>query len=104
MLSTAHHAVWPKRLPHRITVPATSLWDNLATNARRYPDKAALIFFGRVTTYAVLAAQAERVAAWLQAQGVAKGDRVLLNMQNCPQLVSGGALWHLAGQRRGGAG
>jgi fatty-acyl-CoA synthase len=88
MPSTAHHAVWPKRLPHRITVPATSLWDNLATNARRYPDKAALIFFGRVTTYAALAAQAERVAAWLQAQGVAKGDRVLLNMQNCPQLVA----------------
>ena len=88
MPSTAHHAVWPKRLPHHITVPATSLWDNLATNARRYPDKAALIFFGRVVTYAALAAQAERVAAWLQAQGVVKGDRVLLNMQNCPQLVA----------------
>ena len=88
MPSTAHHAVWPKRLPHSITVPATSLWDNLATNARRYPDKAALIFFGRVVTYAALAAQAERVAAWLHAQGVVKGDRVLLNMQNCPQLVA----------------
>eukprot|EP01034_Spumella_vulgaris_P043474 gene43474-53997_t len=28
------------------------------------------------------------VAAWLQAQGVARGDRVLLDMQNCPQLVA----------------
>lgn len=87
MNPSAHHAVWPTRLPKQITVPATSLWDNLAINARRYPDKAALIFFGRVLTYAALAAQAEQVAAWLHAQGVAKGDRVLLNMQNCPQLV-----------------
>jgi fatty-acyl-CoA synthase len=87
MASTAHHAVWPKRLPHRISVPATSLWDNLATNARRYPDKPALVFFGRVLTYAALAAQAEQVAAWLLAHGVSRGDRVLLNMQNCPQLV-----------------
>jgi fatty-acyl-CoA synthase len=88
MPSPAHYAVWPKRLPHHISVPATSLWDNLATNARRYPHKAALVFFGRITTYATLAAQAEQVAAWLHARGVAKGDRVLLNMQNCPQLVA----------------
>jgi fatty-acyl-CoA synthase len=87
MHPSAHHAVWPTRLPKQITIPATSLWDNLAINARRYPNKAALIFFGRVITYAALAAEAEQVADWLQAHGVAKGDRVLLNMQNCPQLV-----------------
>ena len=82
-----HHSVWPKRLPHAITVPATSLWDNLATSARRYPDKAALVFFGRTTSYRELAAAAERLAAKLAALGVQKGDRVLLCMQNCPQLV-----------------
>jgi fatty-acyl-CoA synthase len=32
-------------------------------------------------------AQAEALAGWLQAQGVQKGDRVLLFMQNCPQFV-----------------
>ena len=42
-----HYKFWPRRLPHAITLPATSLWDNLATNARRYPDKAALVFFQR---------------------------------------------------------
>lgn len=40
----SHHKFWPRRLPHSITLPATSLWDNLATNARRYPDKPALVF------------------------------------------------------------
>ena len=82
-----HHRFWPKRLPHAITLPATSLWDNLETSARRYPHKAALIFFGRVFSYAELMEKAERLAACLQGLGVKKGDRVLLNMQNCPQLV-----------------
>ena len=82
-----HHKFWPRRLPHAITLPATSLWDNLATNARRYPDKPALVFFGSTVTYAQLAAGAERVAARLAALGVQRGDRVVLCMQNCPQLV-----------------
>jgi fatty-acyl-CoA synthase len=83
----AHHSVWPKRLPHAILAPATSLWDNLETSARRYPDKAALVFFGQVLTYAEVLQKAERLAACLCGLGVQKGDRVVLNMQNCPQLV-----------------
>ena len=83
----AHHRFWPSRLPHAITPPATSLWDNLETSARRYPHKAALVFFGRVISYAQLLQKAERLAACLQGLGVNSGDRVVLNMQNCPQLV-----------------
>lgn len=82
-----HHKFWPTRLPHAITVPATSLWDNLAINARRYPDKAAIVFFGSILTYAELLQKAERLAACLKGLGVKKGDRVVLCMQNCPQLV-----------------
>ncbi len=82
-----HHRVWPKRLPHALTPPATSLWDNLAISARRYPAKPGLVFFGRVTTYPQLVAQAERLAARLHALGVRRGDRVVLDMQNCPQLI-----------------
>ena len=83
----AHHRFWPKRLPHAITLPATSLWDNLETSARRYPHKAALVFFGRVFSYADVLQKAERLASCLRGLGVKKGDRVLLSMQNCPQLV-----------------
>jgi fatty-acyl-CoA synthase len=82
-----HHAFWPKRLPYSICPPATSLWDNLAISARRYPDKAALIFFGQVLSYRELMQQSERLAARLHGLGVRKGDRVMLDMQNCPQLV-----------------
>ncbi|CAN7438299.1 long-chain fatty acid--CoA ligase [Acidovorax sp. LjRoot129] len=82
-----HHKFWPRRLPKSITLPSTSLWDNLATSARRYPDKAALVFFGRTLSYGQLLQGAERLAAQLVALGVQRGDRVVLCMQNCPQLV-----------------
>jgi len=82
-----HYKFWPQRLPHSITVPATSLWHNLAVNAARYPRKPALVFFGSEISYAEFAAQAERLAGTLHALGVQRGDRVILDMQNCPQLV-----------------
>lgn len=80
-----HHQFWPRRLPHALTVSAASLWDNLATSARRFPGKDAIIFFGRRYPYAEVQRQAERLAARLHAMGVRKGDRVMLDMQNCPQ-------------------
>jgi fatty-acyl-CoA synthase len=83
----AHYRFWPKRLPYRLTPPANSLWQNLAVSALRYPDKAALVFFGRTFSYAEVLQKAERLAACLHGLGVKKGDRVVLCMQNCPQLV-----------------
>ena len=82
-----HHRFWPRRLPHAITPPATSLWFNLQVSAMRYPDKPALVFFDRTTSYRALHDQAERLAAHLHQQGVKAGDRVILLMQNCPQWI-----------------
>ncbi len=82
-----HAAAWPKRLPPTLVIPETTLWFNLEVSARRYPDKAAYVFFGRELSYSELHRQAEALAGWLQAQGVRAGDRVLLFMQNCPQFV-----------------
>ena len=82
-----HAAVWPSRLPRQLVVPETTLWFNLEVSARRYPDKAAYVFFGRTLTFAQLHAQAQALAGWMQARGLARGDRVLLFLQNCPQFV-----------------
>ena len=65
-----HYKFWPRRLPKSITLPSTSLWDNLAISARRYPDKAALVFFGRTLSYRQLMEGAERLAARLASLGV----------------------------------
>ena len=80
-----HHAIWPQRLPRELVLPETSLWFNLEVSATRYPSRAAYRFFGKPLTYADMKRQAEAVAGWLQAHGVAKGDRVIVFLQNCPQ-------------------
>ena len=83
----AHYAFWPKRLPYQLTAPQTSLWMNLHISALRYPQKVALVFMGRTWTYSQLQLEAEKIASALRKMGVQKGDRVVLDMQNCPQLV-----------------
>jgi len=82
-----HHAFWPKRLPYQLTAPQTSLWMNLQISALRYPQKVALVFMGKTWTYSQLQFEAEKIASALRKMGVKKGDRVVLDMQNCPQLV-----------------
>jgi fatty-acyl-CoA synthase len=83
-----HAAAWPARLPHSLVLPDTTLWFNLEVSAQRYPHKAAYVFFGQSLTFLQLHQQAQALAGWLQQQGVAQGDRVLLFMQNCPQFVT----------------
>ncbi|MFZ9678149.1 MAG: long-chain fatty acid--CoA ligase [Quisquiliibacterium sp.] len=84
----AHFAVWPQRVPREIPPVATTLWHNLEVSARRYPDKAALVFFGQPVSYRQLERDALRIAGWLEREAkVAHGDRVLLMMQNSPQFV-----------------
>jgi fatty-acyl-CoA synthase len=82
-----HDAVWPTRLPRELVVPETPLWFNLQVSATRYPDKPAYLFFGQPLSFGQLMQRAEALAGWLQAHGVAQGDRVLVFMQNCPQYV-----------------
>ncbi len=83
-----HERIWPQRLPRKLNVPATSLSFNLEVTARRFPDKAATIFFGREMSFSELQASADSVAGWLQSVGVKAGDRVALFMQNCPQFLA----------------
>ena len=87
MVKSLKESYWPPNVPRHYRAPATPLIDNLFTSARRYPDKAALVFLQRITSYAELLSQVERFAAYLQQLGVKRGDRVVLMMQNAPQLV-----------------
>ncbi len=85
---TRHYAHWPKGLAHRLTVPQTSVYVNLDVSAQRYPDKTALIFYGRELSYAQTKKEVDALAGFLQQRcGVRRGDRVLLFMQNSPQFV-----------------
>ncbi|MDB5842015.1 MAG: long-chain fatty acid--CoA ligase [Herminiimonas sp.] len=87
-MNTTHYKHWPDGLPYTLTAPETSVYLNLEISARRYPGKTALIFYDFTMTYAQLHAEVEALAGTLQhVFGVRRGDRVLLDMQNCPQFV-----------------
>jgi fatty-acyl-CoA synthase len=81
---------WPDGLSRHLSLPHTSLYDNLDASATRYPQKTAIHFYGRALTYLQLRKEVEALAGFLQLQcGVARGDRVALYMQNSPQYVIG---------------
>lgn len=82
-----HRASWPPGVPHALDLPDRSLFGNLAATAARHPERPALIYHGTRISYADLLARVEALAGWLQQAGVARGDRVLLVMQNSPQFV-----------------
>ena len=87
-MSDRHLAFWPKGVPRTLDIPERSVAGNLLATAARVPDKAALIYHGATLTFADLAAEVDRMAGWLRhGAGLAKGDRVLLYMQNSPQFV-----------------
>lgn len=83
-----HYRYWPKGVPYELTLPQTPLDDNLEVSARRYPEKRALAYYGTGLTYRRLWKEVELLAGYLQQEcRVAKGDRVLLYMQNSPQFI-----------------
>ncbi|MDR3663443.1 MAG: AMP-binding protein, partial [Mycobacterium sp.] len=57
--------------------------DVAANNARRYPDKNALLDAGRVHTWSQVDDRARRLANHLVAQGLTPGDRVMVIARNC---------------------
>ena len=87
-MNTRHFQHWPPGLPHTITLPETSVYENLEIAARRYPSKTAIIFYDHTISYRQLHVEVNALAGYLQQVcGVKRGDRVLLNMQNSPQFV-----------------
>src|SRR5215471_5899909 len=80
--------VWPKHLPQRLTYPQTTLCFNLEVSARRYPDKALLIYYDNALAFRQVHDEAQALAGFLQQRcGVKRGNRVLLFMQNSPQFI-----------------
>ena len=85
-----HYAHWPPGVPKTLAVPRTSLYYNLEVSARRYPDRAAIHYYGTPVSYAECEREAVALAGYLhQRCGVRRGDRVLLYCQNSPQFIIG---------------
>jgi acyl-CoA synthetase (AMP-forming)/AMP-acid ligase II len=74
----------------------TTLTEALDDFASRFPDRPAAIDHGRPVSYARLARDSRRLAAWLAAQGIGPGDTVGVTIaEDWPQLVTTLALLRL---------
>ncbi|MDM8357299.1 AMP-binding protein [Pandoraea communis] len=77
---------YPPGVPADIDVTRyTSLVQAFDEWIDKYRERIAFVSLGSEITYAEVARQARAFAAWLQAQGVKKGERVALMMPNCFQ-------------------
>jgi len=70
-------------VPQHVLVPDEPLGASLDRAAHDFPDRVAVDFLGRPTTYADLADQVARGAQALHDLGVRAGDRVAVVVPNC---------------------
>lgn len=83
-------------VPYTIEAEQRSLPTVFFEVAQRYPQRVALDFLGKQTTYAQLARQIKQAARVLYQVGVRAGDRVGLTLPNCPQhIVALYAIMHI---------
>ncbi len=77
---------YPAGVPAEIDVNQyASLVGLLDDSFRRYADRLAFKFMGKSITFGQVDQASIAFAAWLQAQGLARGDRVAVMMPNVPQ-------------------
>jgi long-chain acyl-CoA synthetase len=78
---------WPEFVPQEVTYPKGKkpIFEYLRDNARDFPDRTAIIFYGQEVTYAQLDRMSEQFARLLLDRGLKKGDRIALFMPSCPQ-------------------
>ncbi|MET1039102.1 MAG: long-chain-fatty-acid--CoA ligase [Aeromicrobium sp.] len=79
--------VYGPGVPLHLDYGDTTVLDLWERSAREHPDRPALDFLGRTSTYAQVAGEVDRVAGGLHGLGVRAGDNVALLMPNCPQNV-----------------
>ncbi|MFM8552275.1 MAG: long-chain-fatty-acid--CoA ligase [Nitrospiraceae bacterium] len=87
------NSMWTRQydpgVPASLSYPDMTLPDMLAQSAARYPDRAALHFYGNEIAYAELDRLAHRFARALKALGVEPGSAVGVMLPNMPQTVIG---------------
>lgn len=84
--------IWRKHWPPSVDEASIRFSDEtlptiLARQARRVPDRQALIFYGRNVSFRELDTAVSRFAGWLKRRGIQAGDRVAIFLENSPQFA-----------------
>ena len=75
-------------IPRSLVYPTTTLGRVLDQTADRFGDATAVVYGATRWTYRELLAQVNRTAGGLASLGVRRGDRVLLTLPNCPEMLT----------------
>jgi long-chain acyl-CoA synthetase len=86
-LSPKHAKNYDAEVPASLEYPAVPLHAILDQAAELYPASTATIFFNAKKSYRSLLADAKRFSAGLRALGVKQGDKVAIDLPNCPQFL-----------------
>src|SRR3990167_8445768 len=78
---------YPANIPESIQYPHKTISDFLSDTAERFPQKTAIIFFGKKINYKELHSLTIKFTNALVNMGVKKGDRVAIMLPNCPHEV-----------------
>jgi fatty-acyl-CoA synthase len=85
---TRHFAHWPPGKPKTLELPRQTVYHNLEASAAREPERTAIDYYGACISYGRLKAEVDALAGFLQRRwGIARGERVVLYLQNSPQFV-----------------
>jgi len=78
---------WPSYVPREVSYPTGKqpLFQLLRSHASEFPDRVAIVFYGREVTYGELDRSSEKFAHFLLESGFKKGDPIALFMPSCPQ-------------------
>lgn len=90
---------WPAGIPEELhyTHGRRPVFEYLRIHAQDHPEKVAVNYYGKEIRYGELDLMTDRLASFLVKNGVRKGDRVALFLQNCPQYVVAQIGAHKAG-------
>jgi len=72
---------------HHLDYPEVPLFQFLNDSAEKFPERTALVFYGKKTSYQNLKNLSDRFAQALQDLGIKKGDRVAFLLPNSPQFL-----------------
>ena len=73
--------------PASIDYPRTTMYQQVADAAKRYPDNIAYDFMGKKTTFRTFLSRIDAAAKGLYAMGLRRGDRITICMANTPQAL-----------------
>ncbi|MEN6339455.1 MAG: AMP-binding protein [Clostridiaceae bacterium] len=74
-------------VPQHLTYPDCSMFDLVERSANLYPRNNAFTFMGKAERFDKMVRQVKQTARAFSAIGIREGDKVMLCMPNCPQIV-----------------